>query len=493
MKGISSRGLLYLVLLFFGYAFPSSAFANNCLLMDNIDAPTTQGLLKHLNQSCLDQLSSVDYKKLITILVNERNDNHILQNNNYNDEAIYDQLILKTIDKYQENNDSTYSDALLELLDAQKLTKLQDYFDDDCTPLNNEKIKPIDEQAILYMHSLPSNRFLVLLITKEEVLVHYTNAKVIKVKVEDLRKAITSPALKDSLGPEKDNPALYVSLKSYSSSLYRMLLSPFSKKLQNLKHLVVVPDSSTGIFPMEALFDSTNNEYVIDKSYSVSYSPNLSRISKRTNKNKKLLFVSPDPVGTNSGPNMDLNLIKALFPSPSTVQGKEATKLGLFNAVTNKQVSILYIASHAEFKQSFEESFIQLSGDNTLKVKDFERVTSSLSSRILPPELIVLSACETAQGGNGDVDASLGLAGVAARSGANTVIASLWVIGIPEVLVGEINGQQEGSFFQIISDPTQKNIKTKAEALQESKRLRKKDRSIYDWAAFVLIGDWGVF
>lgn len=467
--------------------------------MNDIDKTPTQSLLNSLNQYCLDKLNHTDYEKLISVLVSERNDNYILQNITYNDEAAYNQLISKTINKYQKYNDPMYSNALLKLLESQKLTKLQDYFDDDCTPLNGAQIKPVNGQAILYLHKLQNDQFLTLLITEAGTHINYIDTNVLETKILQLRAAITNGKIQNSTGPETNNEALYSDLKKHASSLYKLLLSPFSKELDNLNHLTVVPDSSTGIFPLEALYDAEEKEYVIKKSYSVSYAPNLSRTAKRTNKSGDLLFVSPalpessEEYNKNNevGFNEDLRLLKKYYRNPSSeLRGKKTTELGLFNAISNKQMSILFIAAHAKFETNFKNSNITLY-DGELSVSKFERMTSSLSAKKLPPDLIVLSACEAAQGGNGIVDASLGLAGVAARSGANTVIASLWIIRIPEVLVGDINRLQGGSFFQSISDKTR--VVTKAKALQERKKLLMKSHSIYDWAAFVLIGDWGVF
>lgn len=48
-----------------------------------------------------------------------------------------------------------------------------------------------------------------------------------------------------------------------------------------------------------------------------------------------------------------------------------------------------------------------------------------LAFRERPADLLVLSACETAVG---DDRAALGLAGVAVKSGAHSVVASLWAV-----------------------------------------------------------------
>ena len=485
------KELLKITFLVCGYLSSSSALAAQCALIEYLGKNPKQVNMSSLNQTCLDQLSPSGYDKFISVLLEAKIDNHILQSHSQNDHALIDELIVKTISFYKSSQNPDYSNALLKLLETQKLTTLQDYFDDDCTPLNNEKIQPVDKEAFLYFHSISNNKFLTILILKEKIVINTTYTDIVKNEVDGLRQALINPlfsTMNERGVPETQNNPLYVNIRRHAKSLYKLLIQPFSDQLaaSKIEHLVIIPDSTTGIFPIETLIDEKDNKYVIDKDYSISYSPNLSNSKKSTNKTRNVLFISPESPGKSSSFNNDLKLIEKLVPAASRVRGNKATELGLFNAIANKPMSFLYVASHAQFEQNFEDSFIQLSDKDTLSVKKFERMTSSLSARILPPELMVLSACETAQGKSGNVDASLGLAGVAARSGVNTVIASLWVTRSPEVLLGR-KDKQEGSFFQIISDPKF----SKARALQESKKLLKSRRSIYEWAAFVLIGDWG--
>lgn len=492
------KKILILIILILGHTFSGSVFSEDCLVLRNLEKSSyINTSWSDINQACLEQLSPSSYNKLISILIEEKIHNSIIENSIHNNRIIFDQLILKTIELYTNSNNSEYSRSLLNLLETQKLTILQDYFDDDCTPLKNQAIRPLKNQAILYTHSLPKNQFLTLLITNNNIKIHINHTSIIKREVIGLRNSIINPIFTEMLEIDKhieqfkvkdeSNPS-YINIRKHAKKLYKLLIQPFSKELSNLniEHLIFIPDSVTGIFPVEALLDDKNNEYVLDKNYSISYAPNLSKTNKNTNKNKNLLFISPDQPGKNSGSNEDLKLLNNLLFVSSRIQGKKATPRGLFNTITNKSISILYLSSHAQFKSDFDKSFIQLFENNKLYVKNFERMTSSLTARVLPPDLVVLSACETAKSEGGTVDASLGLAGIAARSGVNTVVASLWVTRSPEVLLGR-SGEQGESFFHLISN----SGLSKAKALQKSKQLLKKNHSIYEWAAFILIGDWG--
>jgi CHAT domain-containing protein len=94
-------------------------------------------------------------------------------------------------------------------------------------------------------------------------------------------------------------------------------------------------------------------------------------------------------------------------------------------------------------------------------------------------ELLVLSACETA---NGDKRAALGLAGVAVRSGARSTLGSLWQVD------DESTAILMGEFYRQLVLP---NV-TKAEALRRAQLsiLQKHQEHPFFWAPYVLVGNW---
>ncbi|MBD0345964.1 MAG: CHAT domain-containing protein, partial [Coleofasciculus sp. Co-bin14] len=95
-------------------------------------------------------------------------------------------------------------------------------------------------------------------------------------------------------------------------------------------------------------------------------------------------------------------------------------------------------------------------------------------------ELLVLSACQTAAGDN---RATLGLAGVAVRSGARSTLATLW----------PVDDQSTSSFMVEFYQTLAQSQMTKAEVLRRSQlALLKQPRfkHPYYWAPFVLVGNW---
>ncbi len=99
-----------------------------------------------------------------------------------------------------------------------------------------------------------------------------------------------------------------------------------------------------------------------------------------------------------------------------------------------------------------------------------------------PIELLVLSACQTA---SGDKRATLGLAGLALRSGASSTLASLWSVN------DESTANLMSEFYRQLTEPNQ--FISKAEALRQA-QLSMLKNPLYDhpyfWASFVLVGNW---
>ena len=138
---------------------------------------------------------------------------------------------------------------------------------------------------------------------------------------------------------------------------------------------------------------------------------------------------------------------------------------------------MVHLATHGEFSSDPEKTFI-LTSDKLVKVKEFDnllRVSDSSKSKSI--ELLVLSACKTAEG---DKRAALGLAGIAVRAGARSTLATLWSI--------------DDRFTADVMSEFYRQLKAgvnKAEALQRAQlAVFAKDNSPYFWASYVLVGNW---
>ncbi|NEP62714.1 MAG: CHAT domain-containing protein, partial [Symploca sp. SIO2G7] len=97
-----------------------------------------------------------------------------------------------------------------------------------------------------------------------------------------------------------------------------------------------------------------------------------------------------------------------------------------------------------------------------------------------PIELLVLSACQTA---NGDKRAALGLAGLAIRSGARSTLATLWTVN------DQSTAETMVEFYRHLSQ----GDGNRAEALRQAQLSVLKQKQYqhpYYWAPFVLVGNW---
>ncbi|MBD0346247.1 MAG: CHAT domain-containing protein, partial [Coleofasciculus sp. Co-bin14] len=135
------------------------------------------------------------------------------------------------------------------------------------------------------------------------------------------------------------------------------------------------------------------------------------------------------------------------------------------------------LATHGEFSSDPEKTFI-LTWDALLNVKRFDSLLrNSDENRSTTIELLVLSACKTAEG---DKRAALGLAGVAVRAGARSTLATLWSVD------DRSTADLMSEFYRELNAGV-----NKAEALQRAQlAVFAKEKSPYFWAPFVLLGNW---
>ena len=139
-----------------------------------------------------------------------------------------------------------------------------------------------------------------------------------------------------------------------------------------------------------------------------------------------------------------------------------------------------HLATHAQFGKNVDDSFL-LTWEGTIGLKDLDRVLQPSQLGLAEPiDLLVMSACQTAQGNN---RAILGLAGFALRSGARSTLASLWSVDDQATANLMIN------FYRSLSAP----LTSKAGALRQAQINLLNNPAYahpYFWAPFVLVGNW---
>ena len=271
-----------------------------------------------------------------------------------------------------------------------------------------------------------------------------------------------------------------------AQKLYEWLIKPIAADLPASGTLVFVLDSTLQSIPMAVLHDG--EQYLVEK-YSIALSlgsqqkdpeslpvgqwnPLLAGVSEKAESYPEYLPPLPSV-------RDELNDIKAIIPS-QILLNRQFTREAFQNQINASPFPVVHLATHGQFSSDPKKTLIY-AWDEKIRVKQLDNILRSRGKTIRTPiELLVLSACETAQG---DQRAALGLAGVALRARARSTVASLWQVS-------------DGSTAKFMKDFYQElNTKntTKAEALRQAQLTFLNDnynQHPYYWAAFILSGNW---
>ena len=165
---------------------------------------------------------------------------------------------------------------------------------------------------------------------------------------------------------------------------------------------------------------------------------------------------------------------------PSTLLLDEEFALDRFrDEVTDGDYRVVHVASHGYFGGTAEDSWI-MAHDELLDMNELSQLFKPKEFADAPIELLILSACQTAEGND---QAPLGLSGVALTSGARSVLGTLWVVA------DEATSELMKTFYAQLGNSNN----SKAEALRQAQlaTLNADEFSHpFYWAPFVLIGSW---
>ncbi|HYX16659.1 MAG TPA: CHAT domain-containing protein [Nostoc sp.] len=233
-----------------------------------------------------------------------------------------------------------------------------------------------------------------------------------------------------------EQPGDVKELQKVSQKLYQWLVKPLRAELDSnhIQNLVFSLDRSTRYIPMAALFDG--KKYLIE-SFNTStiltagLTDTSDRLSPKIDNDHVLGLGLSEKVGNfNALPNVQ-DEINGIIRSQTNPNGIYPG-LPLINKYFTKDAfkylidyRILHIATHAQFiSQNPEDSFLLLGDGNQFKIPEVKNLTD-----LGGIHLVVLSACETARGGEDKEGIEVsGLSYYFLTSGAKSVIASLWLV-----------------------------------------------------------------
>ncbi len=233
---------------------------------------------------------------------------------------------------------------------------------------------------------------------------------------------------------------------------------------------------------MSVLYDG--KQYLIQK-YAIALTPGLKLLAPQSLQHRRLKALAAGVSKAHSGFGALVNVEDELNQVKAKISGKKLlnnnfTTTALQLQLENSDFPIVHLATHGEFSSQADKTFI-LAWDQKISVKVLSEL---LQDRNPSPgnvlELLVLSACQTAAG---DKHAALGLAGVAARAGARSTLASLWSVKDKSTAFLMTRFYQNLATHQV----------SKAEAL----RLAQLDllnsyeyQKPFYWTPYVLVGNW---
>ncbi len=370
----------------------------------------------------------------------------------------------------------------LNVIEALQVAELDNYFQDACTTFETKSIDQIDsDAAIIYTVILPE-RLEIIMATSDsqpnphQVFHHYTQAVTqseLESTIEQLRHYITEPDRTREV-------------QQLSAQIYTWLIKPLiaDLKIKQPKTLVFVLDGLLQTIPMSVLYDG--EQYLIEK-YALALTPGLRLLNPQTVSSSssllaggvsKFLQVENQSFSALTNVVEELNTFSEL--DSQVLLNEQFTPANLLEQLNTTSASIVHLATHGQFRSNPEQTFL-LMWQQLLTIQDFSSLLQSRARAVVNPlDLLVLSACDTA---TGDRQATLGLAGVAVRSGSVSTLATLW----------QVNDDSTTELMKHFYQQFDQN--NKAEALRQAQlklwQTAGKDwRVPAFWSAYIMIGNW---
>ena len=232
-------------------------------------------------------------------------------------------------------------------------------------------------------------------------------------------------ALQDS---DDLNPVETTGKKLYNCLLPEKLRTVL--KTNNIENLIFVPDRVTNYIPMAALHDG--KQYLIENftlsTILTTQTDTTDKLSPTLSENPVLGFGVTQAIGgfgALPAVQSELDSINKIFPGMKRFD-QDFTEAALRENIGDHR--ILHIATHGSFTTNDpENSFLLLGNGKKLTIPAIESMKNLAGTH-----LVVLSACETGKGGMTTEGMEVaGLGHFFLRSGAKSVMASLWLVNDP--------------------------------------------------------------
>lgn len=371
--------------------------------------------------------------------------------------------------------------SAINLIDSLQLAELENFLrcNLDYLARDNRNVAQIQQNAAFIYPIILKDRLEVVYKLPGKSFKSYSNS------VSSEQVVNTAQKLRKAIAKRDTETAI-----KYSQTVYQWLIKPFETELetnQAVETLVFVLDTELRNIPMAVLYDQKNKEYLIEKKYALSILPTSQLFNLRPS-SEKLKILAGGISESLEVENRKFEAINAKdelaqiaeLASTQRLLNQEFNQKALQEKLQNQDFSVLHLATHGNFSSDPEQTYI-LAYDELLRPNDINKLLGGQNqqtpNRI---ELLVLSACQTAEGDN---RATLGLAGLAVRAGADSTLATLWKVN------DEFTIKLIKKFYQELSAGV-----SKSEALHRAQKAlvygQKYRNEPYDWGAYVLVGNW---
>jgi len=377
------------------------------------------------------------------------------------------------------------------VIEALQVAELDNFFRDACVVVNKaEEIDTIagkydPKAAVIHAIILPNRLAIILKLPGQSELEYQATP------VSEKTIRTTLRQLGGYLEERAKNPDV---LKT-AAQLYQWIFKPIEFSLEkslNVETLVFVLDRPLQKIPMAVLHDG--KQYLIQKKYDIVLAPGLQLIKAKEKQYSRFTDIKLFAGGVDKKQppiediefeaiknlKEEINGIDRIMPINKMLLNADFTFDKISQIISLGKYSIIHIKTHGQFSSQPEKTFL-VAYRSLLRSKDLDNlVKTGTEGEGHTIELLVLSACQTAKG---DDRATLGLAGLAVRSGARSTLSTLWKAD------DEATTKLMVRFYNQLRKPGMKM----ARALHTAqKSLIEEDgyKNAHIWANYVLVGNW---
>ena len=318
------------------------------------------------------------------------------------------------------NPTSEQLEQALKIRDLLQLSELENFFGDYCfelLPQNNDQLLDEQKTGLIYTIVLPEATYLL-----------FKRGRKIKSFRLDIAQSQLEQMVKQwrfDLENRTEDAYLFS-----GRQMYELLWQPLESELASVQTstLIFIPDGLLRNIPIAALYDG--EKFLVEK-YALGTSLGLNLGLKKTElppNIRALAFgLSVETAEFNSLPYVreEINLLAQLVDTRQILD-REFTKKSMTAELNQDNFPLVHIATHGQFNGTIEDSFF-LTYQEKISLRELETILDRHQNNFPnnPIELLTLSACQTA---TGNKRSTLGLAGVAIRSGVEKVLGSLWFV-----------------------------------------------------------------